>query len=713
MSPFGVKSAHELNQVDRRSLQRFVPAASQAVTSCQELDSSSYGYMLINPTRNEDVKFVDEGWTNPNMEECSKVAYSGDFCILTDKQEFTLLCSAQFIGVVLKDEAQYQSQILTSPLLGISDLSTTKDENGANHYLESVEVCLIPLQCPSAAPSATPSLAPTIAPSSNPTTTPYPTGGPSSMPSETPSLIPTASPSSTPTLSRSPTQTPSESPSGEPSATPTVSTAPSFTPSSEPTLSQMPSSSPTYIDQTSATFSVLLKLPFYLNSTQIRAFEEATEEWAENQINLKGGGLSSIDVTVDDQILRDLDGSGGTNRQLIEDRLEVKFSMDSTYTGSDTNFDLFTTLNPVFQSHDEVWIRSLGNKDDVFLALRNEPAELENLEANESTAKELSIAGKSGIVVMTFCAALITVIASIFAVRNHRLMQRGSSLRDSVGQNPDMKIQHTFSSESARSNDQDQTNRKISIPAEESKEEQTSLALFPKQAELPLPISPNTMERGDGRDSQEIFRVRSGSNLDQNSATPQDPPTKAGWNVKKSLVDDASEMSESMSSRPPLNPNQNRRSTFGLSEVQFSEADFESSRGATTLGGPTVNSTTGATNMTAQAKSIFNKMMGIQEEEEIPPNNLTKNIYDFEISGIYDVFAPPGPIGIIVDTTKDGPSVHSLKQNSPMTGLINPGDLLIGLDDMDTRGMTAATLTKLMAEKANQRERKITLLERK
>jgi hypothetical protein len=78
--------------------------------------------------------------------------------------------------------------------------------------------------------------------------------------------------------------------------------------------------------------------------------------------------------------------------------------------------------------------------------------------------------------------------------------------------------------------------------------------------------------------------------------------------------------------------------------------------------------------------------------------------------GLYDVFAPSGPIGIVVDTTKDGPAVHSLKRTSPMLGLINPGDLIVALDDLDARGMTAATLTQLMAKKSTQKERKITLL---
>ena len=78
-------------------------------------------------------------------------------------------------------------------------------------------------------------------------------------------------------------------------------------------------------------------------------------------------------------------------------------------------------------------------------------------------------------------------------------------------------------------------------------------------------------------------------------------------------------------------------------------------------------------------------------------------------AGLFDVFASPGYIGMILNTTKHGPVVHSLKPTSPMLGLINPGDYIVRLDDQDTRGMTADTLTKLMAKKANQRERKITL----
>jgi hypothetical protein len=79
-------------------------------------------------------------------------------------------------------------------------------------------------------------------------------------------------------------------------------------------------------------------------------------------------------------------------------------------------------------------------------------------------------------------------------------------------------------------------------------------------------------------------------------------------------------------------------------------------------------------------------------------------------TGLYDVYAPPGALGIVVDTTKDGPVIHSMKASSTLLGLAGAGDLIVGLDDMDTRSMTAATLTRLMAKRAHQPERKLTLL---
>ena len=92
-----------------------------------------------------------------------------------------------------------------------------------------------------------------------------------------------------------------------------------------------------------------------------------------------------------------------------------------------------------------------------------------------------------------------------------------------------------------------------------------------------------------------------------------------------------------------------------------------------------------------------------------PSQYTTTGARNIDTENWYGAYAPSGPIGIVVDTSKEGPLVHSLKSTSPMMGLISPGDLIVALDGEDTRKMLAAALTRLMAKKSRQKERKITL----
>jgi len=71
-------------------------------------------------------------------------------------------------------------------------------------------------------------------------------------------------------------------------------------------------------------------------------------------------------------------------------------------------------------------------------------------------------------------------------------------------------------------------------------------------------------------------------------------------------------------------------------------------------------------------------------------------------------YAPSGALGLVVDSTPNGPFVHSIKPQSPLIRILQPGDFVLAVDSIDTRGMNAATLTKLMAKKAHQNQRKIT-----
>ena len=110
------------------------------------------------------------------------------------------------------------------------------------------------------------------------------------------------------------------------------------------------------------------------------------------------------------------------------------------------------------------------------------------------------------------------------------------------------------------------------------------------------------------------------------------------------------------------------------------------------------------------AKPLGGNAMHIYYEDDDKESSIAPSAVLPSDALAYDVFAPPGAIGIVVDTHEKGCIVHSLKKSSPMQGLMNRGDLIIALDDFDVRNMSAASLTKLMAKKSQQAERKFTLI---
>ena len=74
-----------------------------------------------------------------------------------------------------------------------------------------------------------------------------------------------------------------------------------------------------------------------------------------------------------------------------------------------------------------------------------------------------------------------------------------------------------------------------------------------------------------------------------------------------------------------------------------------------------------------------------------------------------EIVAPRGKLGIITEDCEKGVVVHTVKEDSPLEGLMFPGDLIEGLDNMDVSQMSSAPLTKLMVSRSHH-ERKITVL---
>lgn len=105
----------------------------------------------------------------------------------------------------------------------------------------------------------------------------------------------------------------------------------------------------------------------------------------------------------------------------------------------------------------------------------------------------------------------------------------------------------------------------------------------------------------------------------------------------------------------------------------------------------------------------FDSVSSRDESEDEPTVSTGRNESVMSSIICRDCYAPPGKLHIVIHSTKDGPAVHSVKQGSSLEGHIFPGDLIISVDNIDTRSYTAEQVMKMMASRSNQ-ERKITVL---
>jgi C-terminal processing protease CtpA/Prc len=78
---------------------------------------------------------------------------------------------------------------------------------------------------------------------------------------------------------------------------------------------------------------------------------------------------------------------------------------------------------------------------------------------------------------------------------------------------------------------------------------------------------------------------------------------------------------------------------------------------------------------------------------------------------VMNVNAPPGKLGVVIDTPDDGaPVVHAVKDSSVIAHLVQVGDLLVAVDDEDVREMTAIKVSKLISRKSANPSRKLTIV---
>jgi len=78
---------------------------------------------------------------------------------------------------------------------------------------------------------------------------------------------------------------------------------------------------------------------------------------------------------------------------------------------------------------------------------------------------------------------------------------------------------------------------------------------------------------------------------------------------------------------------------------------------------------------------------------------------------LIDIYAPPGKLGVVIDTPDDGPPVvHAIKDSSVIADQLKVGDKLVSVDDDDVRSMTAIKVSKIISRKSANPTRKLSVI---
>lgn len=78
---------------------------------------------------------------------------------------------------------------------------------------------------------------------------------------------------------------------------------------------------------------------------------------------------------------------------------------------------------------------------------------------------------------------------------------------------------------------------------------------------------------------------------------------------------------------------------------------------------------------------------------------------------LIDIYAPPGKLGVVIDTPDDGaPIIHAIKDSSVIADKLQVGDKLVAVDDEDVRAMTAIKVSKLISRKSANPTRKLSII---
>ena len=101
--------------------------------------------------------------------------------------------------------------------------------------------------------------------------------------------------------------------------------------------------------------------------------------------------------------------------------------------------------------------------------------------------------------------------------------------------------------------------------------------------------------------------------------------------------------------------------------------------------------------------------MGSESNDDNDSLDIDDSFPHTSSSILREIMAPPGKLGIVLDTADTRPVVHQVIAGSPLEGIVWPGDIIISIDGIKTKQMSSDDMTKHLSE--NQfKERKLTVL---
>jgi len=128
---------------------------------------------------------------------------------------------------------------------------------------------------------------------------------------------------------------------------------------------------------------------------------------------------------------------------------------------------------------------------------------------------------------------------------------------------------------------------------------------------------------------------------------------------------------------------------------------------STTVSGPGVAGGVAAGAAVAGAAAVGASAGGSYSDDESFEAQYRNNYREETI----EVLAPPGKLGVVIDTPNDGaPVVHAIKDSSVIANQLQVGDKLTMVDDDDVRSMTAIKVSKLISRKSANATRKLTII---